>query len=192
MGDRTQRDQASPPLRWWKASVIALAVIVVAHTGMFGVGALPINTGLGYFTPLMSVDLTDHSARPGYVRVAGLPPTRLFFKAGLQNGDQVRFDRPRDVNRTAFRSEEPLGLSVIRDARTTHLTIHAPKAETAPWAPEAFATVMLAIFMILAGVLIAIRAQQGSGILLGASMVSMGMVGSSPTSGKTCWSHGFR
>lgn len=178
MGHRAQRDQASPPLRWWKASVIALAAIVVAHTGMFGVGALPINTGLGYFTPLMSVDLTDHSARPGYVRVAGLTPTRLFFKAGLQKGDQVRFDRPRDVNRTAFRSEEPLGLSVIRDARTTHLTIHAPKAETAPWAPEAFATVMLAIFMILAGVLIAIRAQQGSGILLGASMVSMGMVGS--------------
>ena len=107
-------------------------------------------------------------------------PGRLFHTAGVRVGDAIRFDRPRDLHRLAFQGGESVGLSIVRDGRSTHAFIRIPSAETSPGFPGSFASALLGLFMVLAGGLIATRALQASGVLLGASMVAMGMPGSFP------------
>ena len=58
-GDTLQSDAAPPRLLRWKALVLILAAIVGTHATIFGLGALPINTGLSYAYPAGVVDLTD-------------------------------------------------------------------------------------------------------------------------------------
>lgn len=107
-------------------------------------------------------------------------PGRLFHTAGVRVGDAIRFDRPRDLHRLAFQGGESVGLSILRDGRSTHAFIRIPPAETSPGFPGSFASALLGLFMVLAGGLTATRARQASGVLLGASMVAMGMPGSFP------------
>ncbi|MCS6624832.1 hypothetical protein N0B44_18100 [Roseibacterium beibuensis] len=179
-GDNLRAITTSPRLGRWKALVLVLSAIVGTHAMIFGVGALPIHTGLTYSYPAANVDLTDYTAPPGYVRVKEAAPGRRFHDAGIRVGDAIRFDRPRDLRRTAFAGEESMGVSIIRDGRSTHAFIPMPPATTASWLPGALATALLALFMVLAGGLIASRARQASGVLLGATMVAMGMPGSFP------------
>lgn len=177
-GDNLRAMTTSARLRSWKALVLVLAAVVGTHTTIFLLGALPINTGLSYLSPADNVDLTDYTAPPGYVRVIKAAPGRLFHTAGIRVGDAIRFDRPRDLRRFAFQGGESVGLSILRDGRSTHAFIRLPPAETSPGFPASLASALLGLFMVLAGGLIATRARQASGVLLGATMVSMGMVGS--------------
>ena len=179
-GDTLQSDAAPPRLLRWKALVLILAAIVGTHATIFGLGALPINTGLSYAYPAGVVDLTDYTAPPGYVRVTTAAPDGRLHAAGVRVGDAIRFDRPGDLRRTAFVGGESLGLSIVRDGRSAHTFIQMPAATTASWLPGSLANALLALFMVLAGGLIAIRARQASGVLLGAAMVAMGMLGSFP------------
>ena len=55
-----------------------------------------------------------------------------------------------------------------------------PPATTASWGLGGLASAVLALCMVLAGGLIATRARQASGVLLGATMVAMGMPGTFP------------
>lgn len=179
-GDNSRPETSDPRLKRWKALVLVLAAIVGTHTTIFLLGGLPINTGLSYHYAADKVDLTDYAAPPGYVRVTEAAPGRLFDTAGVRVGDAIRFDRPRDLHRSSFRSEESVGLSILRDGRSTHAVIRMPAAETATWSPASLASAVLALFMVFAGGLIATRARQASGVLLGATMVAMGMPGSFP------------
>ena len=179
-GDNLQGDTSSPRLGRWKALVLVLAAIVGTHVMMFGVGGLPINTGLTYSYPAANVDLTDYTAPPGYVHVTEAAPGRRFHTAGIRVGDAIRFDRPRDLRRTAFTGGESLGVSIVRDGRPTHIFIPMPPATTPSWRPSTLASTFLALFMVSAGSLVAIRARQASSVLLGATMVAMAMPGSFP------------
>lgn len=179
-GDSSRRETTSPGLRRWKALVLVLATIVAAHGTIFALGALPINTGLSYASLGGNVDLADYTPPPGYVRVVKAAPGRPLHASGVRVGDAIRLDRPRDLHRTAFRGDESVGLSILRDGRSIHANIRMPPATTASWSPGALANAALALFMVLAGGLIATRARQASGVLLGATMVAMGMLGSFP------------
>ena len=179
-GDNWRKEKTSPGLRRWKALVLALATIVGAHGTIFALGALPINTGLSYAYLAGNVDLADYTAPSGYVHVVEAAPGHLLHTSGVRVGDAIRFDRPRDLHRSAFRSEESVGLSILRDGRSTHAFIRMPPAETSPRSSASLASAVLAIFMVLAGGLIATRARQASAVLLGATMVAMGMPGSFP------------
>ena len=178
MGDDNLRT-TSPRLRRWKALVLVLAALVGAHSTMFGLGALPINTGLSYGSVGDNIKLDD-TAAPGYVRVIKAAPDRPLHTAGVRVGDAIRFDRPGDLRRGAFRSEELLGLSIVREGRTIRAVMRLPPSTTSLWSAQVLANALLGLFMVLAGALIATRARQASGVLLGAAMVTMGMPGSYP------------
>jgi hypothetical protein len=179
-GDNLQSDAASPRLGRWKVLVLALAAVVGTHVLLFGVGGLPVDTGLAYSYAVPNVDLADDTAPPGYVRVIEAEPGRRFHTAGIRVGDAIRYDRPRDLRRTAFVGGESLGVTIVRDGRSTHAVIPMPESATASWSLRSLASALLALFMVSAGGLIAARARQASGVVLGGAMVAMGMPGSFP------------
>lgn len=177
VGDISQTDTPAPRLRWWKALVLVLAVTVAAHSTNFALLGLPINTSLSSFYAGGNVDLTDDTAPPGYVRVVDAEPGRALHRSGIRIGDAIRLDRPTDLWRTAFRIGEPLGVTILRDGRSMHAFIDL-RPRPVRWRGADLANALLALFIVLAGSLIATRARQASVVLLGATMVAMGMLGS--------------
>lgn len=81
---------------------------------------------------------------------------------GAQPGDLVRYDRPLDRWRR-FEAGEPIGLTLIRDGATTHLTVEAV-ASPVPFA-EAFdyvASAVMAVSALLFSFLVGLKQADGS------------------------------
>lgn len=160
-------------LRWAKALLVAVALLVVAHNVIYAIAALPIDKGMGSFGLFAGSEL-----RGGYALVDRVAPGRPADEAGLRQGDWIRFDRPLDLHRVHLPTGETLSLTIRRGDETLRATLTAPPTRIQPAAifAEVLTTALLYSLLALAGGLIALRGRRASTVTLGGALAVMGLL----------------
>lgn len=167
-------------LGWLKALALLLAAMVMTHGATYAVLAVPGESGRVWSEAGEAFDLIPRITRPGYLEVRRVPTDGQLAAAGVRPGDSLRFEHPWDVYRTNLPPETRFNLTILRDGRTIPTAFVTGPSGPRGWRAERLLSSFTCLFMALAGVVIALRARAGAGVLLGASLMAMAHLGSYP------------
>jgi hypothetical protein len=126
------------------------------------------------------LDLIPRSTHPGYLEVRRVAPDGQLAAAGVREGDSIRFEHPWDAFRTHLPAGTKVNLTILRDGQTIPTSFNTNPSRPRGWRVEMLLSAFTGLFMALAGVVIALRARAGAGVLLGASLIAMAHLGSFP------------
>ncbi|GAA0647446.1 hypothetical protein [Brevundimonas lenta] len=159
-------------LRLLKALALIIMLVSVVHDGMYVLTGLPFDKGLS------TLGLSAGAAvDKGYIQVDGVTPDGAAEAAGIRTGDWVRFDRPSDAYRGRVAPGERFEVSVRADEGVRKVQLVAPPSRANSLRVETILSGATNILLALAGGLIALRSPRLSGVVLGAALGAMGLVG---------------
>lgn len=167
-------------LGWLKALVLLLAAMVTTHGVNYAVLGFPGESGRVWSDAAESFGLIPLSTRPGYLEVRRVAPDRQLAAAGVREGDSIRFEHPWDAFRTNLPAGTRFNLTILRDGQTIPTAFVTGPSRPRGWRAERLLSSFTCLFMALAGIVIALRARAGAGVLLGASLIAMAHMGSYP------------
>lgn len=155
--------------------VLALVILVSASHD-----TAIILRGLGWSDHMVNIGV-DPGLKGILTEVATVAPGSIMAQAGVQRGDVIRFDRPHDALRYAYREGEVLGFTLKRGASEEHKTIVVPKVGQQPISWERIARGSLFLLITAIGAMIGLRSlNRRSVFLLGLAIAAYGLSGSFP------------
>lgn len=174
-----QRDGTSARLGWLKALVLLVAAIVVTHSVTFGLTGLPGDSGRVRSEAFNVVaSASDRAAPAGFVRIEEVSAEGQLASAGVRAGDAIGFEHPRDLYRIRLPENQRFNLTILRDGQSIPTSFVTPASRYRGLALSSILSALTSLFMAGAGILIALRARGRIGLLLGASLVAMAVLGS--------------
>lgn len=158
--------------RWLTIAALIVVAVALIHNSLYVVGSTAINPGLSGLGVVSS-----SAASGGYLEVIRVGPKGAMGQAGVRAGDRIRYDDPVDFLRSEFRPGEVVGFTVKRGDLTSHLEVTAPPAVQGRFYPEGMVSPLLSSLLACAGGLIALRSRRTSGVVLGASLAAITLMG---------------
>lgn len=160
--------------------VLLLAAMVITHGVNFAILGFPGESRRVWSEASNAFDVIPRSTRPGYLEVRRVAPDHQLAAAGVRAGDSIRFEHPWDAYRANLPAETRFNLTILRDGNAIPTSFLTGPSRTRGWNVETLLSSFTCLFMALAGVVIALRAGAGGGVLLGASLIAMAHLGSNP------------
>ena len=167
-------------LGWLKALTLLLAVVVVTHSATYAVIGFPGDSGRVPSEIDGSADTRDRTTPAGFQRIKQVTPEGQLASAGVRAGDAIRFEHPWDLFRLSLPAGETFHLTILRDGQSIPGSFITGPSSPRGWDASKLMSAFTSLFMAGAGLVIAIRARNRVGVLLGASLVAMAHLGSFP------------